>query len=112
AAYNVTPSVIGQFYMSWGPSGVVFIGLWLGFLTALGDRVFLLLDSDRQRAMFVAGGMFYAFIISSFRFYSPIYFSYFLFGFVAMLALTSRPRLPNVMAALSSRFNRGVTIGR
>ena len=112
AAFNVTPSVIGQFYINWGPSGVIFIGLWLGFLTVLVDRVFLLLDSDRQRAMFVAGGMFYAFIISSFRFYSPIYFSYFLFGFVAMLALTSRPRLSSLTDALSSRFNRGVTLGR
>lgn len=89
-AFNVTPSVIGQFHLNWGLPGVMFIGIWLGFLTLLADRVLLLLNSDRQRAMFVVVGMFYAFIISSFRFYSPIYFSYFLFGVVAMFLLTRR----------------------
>ena len=91
AAFNVTPSVIGQFHMSWGLGGVAFIGLWLGLLTLFADRLLLLVNSDRQRAMFVVVGMFYAFIISSFRFYSPIYFSYFLFGVIAMLLLTRRP---------------------
>lgn len=89
-AFNVTPSVIGQFHLNWGLPGVMFIGIWLGFLTLLADRVLLLLNSERQRAMFVVVGMFYAFIISSFRFYSPIYFSYFLFGIVAMFLLTRR----------------------
>ena len=91
AAFNVTPSVIGQFHMSWGLGGVAFISLWLGLLTLFADRLLLLVNSDRQRAMFVVVGMFYAFIISSFRFYSPIYFSYFLFGVIAMLLLTRRP---------------------
>ena len=90
AAFNVTPSVIGQFHINWGLPGVMFIGAWLGFLTFIADRVLLLLNSDRQRATFVVVGMFYAFIISSFRFYSPIYFSYFLFGLVAMFLLTRR----------------------
>ncbi len=93
AAFNVTPSVIGQFHMSWGLGGVAFIGLWLGLLTLFADRLLLLVNSDRQRAMFVVVGMFYAFIISSFRFYSPIYFSYFLFGVIAMLLLTRRPHV-------------------
>jgi hypothetical protein len=79
--------------MEWGVAGVIFIGAWLGFLTLLGDRLLLLLDANRQRAMFVVVGMFYAFIISSFRFYSPIYFSYFLFGLLAMFLLTRRRAL-------------------
>lgn len=90
ANFNVTPSIIGQFHLNWGLPGVIFIGAWLGFLTMLADRLLLLLDSNRQRAMFVVVGMFYAFIVSSFRFYSPIYFSYFAFGLLAMLLLTRR----------------------
>ncbi len=92
ANFNVTPSVVGQFHMDWGLAGVIYIGAWLGFLATLADRVLLRLDSDRQRATFVVVGMFYAFIISSFRFYSPIYFSYFLFGVIAMFLLTRRRR--------------------
>jgi oligosaccharide repeat unit polymerase len=104
AAYNVTPSVIGQFHLNWGLPGVIFIGAWLGFLTCLADRVLLRLDADRQRAMFVVAGMFYAFIISSFRFYSPIYFSYFLFGVLAMLLLTRRRGLSSALAKLTPRL--------
>ena len=90
ANFNVTPSVIGQFHMEWGLAGVLFIGAWLGFVTLITDRVILMLDANRQRAMFVVAGMFYAFVISSFRFYSPIYFSYVVFGVVAMFLLTRR----------------------
>src|SRR5205814_10697283 len=80
AAFNVTPSVIGQFHLNWGWPGVIFIGAWLGFLTLVVDSMLVMFDSDRQRAMFVVVGMFYAFIISSFRIYSLLYFSIFLFG--------------------------------
>jgi hypothetical protein len=93
AAVNVTPSVIGQFHMEWGLAGVIFIGAWLGFLIVLADRLLLLLNPNQQRAMFVVIGMFYAFIISSFRFYSPVYFSYFIFGFFPMFFLTRRRHL-------------------
>jgi len=71
-------------------AGVVFIGAWLGFLSFVADRVLMSLNPNRQRAMFVVVGMLYAFIISSFRFYSPVYFSYFLFGLLAMFLLTRR----------------------
>ena len=104
AAYNVTPSVIGQFHLNWGLPGVIFIGAWLGFLSFVADRVLLSLNPDRQRAMFVAVGMLYAFIISSFRFYSPIYFSYFLFGLMAMFLLTRRRGLSNAVSQLTPRW--------
>ena len=103
AAFNVTPSVIGQFHLNWGLPGVIFIGAWLGFLTFIADRWLMLLDPDRQRAMFVAAGMLYAFIISSFRFYSPVYFSYFLFGLLAMLLLT-RSRILSKAGAVPARL--------
>jgi hypothetical protein len=108
AAFNVTPSVIGQFHLNWGLPGIIFIGGWLGFLTCLADRVLLRIDSGRQRAMFVVVGMFYAFIISSFRFYSPIYFSYFLFGLLAMLLLTRRRGWSTVAARQPPRLTASV----
>jgi hypothetical protein len=92
ASFNVTPSVIGQFHMNWGFWGVVFIGAWLGLLTMFADRLLMLLDATRQRAMFVVVGMFYAFILSSYRIYSPVYFSYVMFGIIVMFMLTRRRR--------------------
>jgi hypothetical protein len=107
-AYNVTPSVIGQYHLNWGLPGVIFIGAWLGFLTFVADRVLLSLNPDRQRAMFVVVGMFYAFIISSFRFYSPIYFSYFLFGLLAMFLLTRRRRMSHPALGFAPMLGEGV----
>lgn len=103
ASFNVTPSIIGQFHLNWGLAGVVFVGTWLGFLTIAVDRLVLLLDSERQRATFVVVGMFYAFIISSFRLYSPVYFSYFLFGVIAMFLLTRRRRSGTAMTFRSDK---------
>jgi hypothetical protein len=65
------------------------------------DQLVLLLDAEQQRAMFVVVGMFYAFVISSFRFYSPVYFSYFFFGLIAMLLLTRGRRRPAEALAFS-----------
>ena len=89
-AFNVTPSVIGQFHINWGIYGVIWIGIWLGLLTSVADRLLLAVKVEEQRAMTVVIGMFYGFIISSFRFYSPIYFAYLLFAIVAMWFITRR----------------------
>lgn len=91
-AFNVTPSVIGQFHMNWGFAGVVYIGLLLGFLTTIADRAMTVLELSHQRSMIVAIGMLYAFIVCSFRFYSPVYFTYFVFTVFGML-LTTRTML-------------------
>lgn len=87
-AFNVTPSVIGQFHINWGWPGVVFIGLWLGFLTNVADRLLKVLNHERQRVMAVTIGFFFAFIINSFRFYSPVWFTYFMIATLGMLFLT------------------------
>lgn len=91
-SFNVTPSVIGQFHINWGILGVVFIGLWIGFLTCVADRALLTIDVDRQQAAAAMIGMLYAFIVSSFRFYSPVYFTYVVFAFLCMLAISRRER--------------------
>lgn len=89
-AYNVTPSIIGQLHINFGVFGVIFIGIWMGFLTWLADQALATIDFQGQRAMGTAIGVFFAFIVSSFRFYSPIYFTYAAFGLVAMFFLTTR----------------------
>ena len=90
AAFNVTPSVIGQFHMNFGILGVFFIGFWLGLLTHIADRITASINLGRQLAMSVVVGLFYGFIVSSFRFYSPIYLTFFVLGALPMLLLTHR----------------------
>lgn len=97
---SVTPSIIGQYHLNWGPVGVVWIGLWMGFLFALADRAVLQLDIEHQRVFAVVVGMFYASLISAFRFYSPYYFYFVVFGLVGLPILARRVALrPAVLTA-------------
>ncbi len=108
--YNVTPSIIGQFHMNFGVVGVLWSGLWIGLLMVIADTLCLNLDFKTGKAMAIVMGMFYAFLISSFRFYSPIYFYYFVFGFIGMLTMTRtvRPAPTRVMGAAAGRWHRPV----
>jgi oligosaccharide repeat unit polymerase len=95
-SFNVTPSVIGQFHINFGAAGVIYIGILMGFLMVSADRLLARMNVARQRVLAVAIGSFYAFLVTSFRFYSPIYFTYFAFAFLAMLALSrSRRSIPH-----------------
>ena len=88
--FNVTPSIIGQYYMNWGVAGVVLIGLWLGFLARLVDSVNLYVQGRNRTAVIVVIGMGYAFLVASFRHYHPLYFTYEAFAMFVMLAVTKR----------------------
>lgn len=90
AAFNVTPSVIGQYHLNFGFAGIVYIGLVLGLLTSVVDRVVLNSQLRRQKALITFLGLAYAFIVSSFRYYAPLYFALAAFGFAGMLCLTER----------------------
>ena len=91
--WNVTPSVIGQYYMNWGIVGVLGIGWWLGALTSIADRIAMVLDNVKQQALTVSIGMIYAFIVASFRFYAPYYAAYVVIG-LACTMIVSRRRRP------------------
>lgn len=104
-AFNVTPSIIGQAYINWGVPGIVAFGVWLGFLAYVADRALLALNVAKQSAMAVTIGQLYAFIVSSFRFYSPVYFTYMAVGVAAMLLTTSNSALP-----LTSGLVRGQAV--
>lgn len=88
--FNVTPSIIGQFYLNWGIFGVVQAGLMMGFFAYIADRLLMQIDTKRQLAPSVMIGMFYAFIVSIFRFYAPMYFGYVVFGVVGAVFLTCK----------------------
>ena len=95
AQFNVTPSVIGQFYMNWGFLGVACIGIWLGVLARFADLIISLLDVTSQCSLMVVAGMLHAFVISSFRYYHPLYFTYFAFSVVLTIMITHRQKNPS-----------------
>jgi hypothetical protein len=105
-SFNVTPSIVGQFHMIAGVFGVLWAGLLLGYLTGLSDSALLALDLESQWVLLVSVGMFYAFLVSSFRFYSPVYFTYFAVA-AALAGLASRNAL-----ATSTRQSRGQVLAR
>lgn len=108
-AGSVTPSIIGQFYLNWGIFGVAWIGLWMGFLMVLADRAAIGLMVDKQRAFAVVVGMFYAFVISAFRFYAPYYFYFVIFGFMGLLVLARRQRTRDLPRfAMQPGFRPGI----
>ena len=86
--FNVTPSLLGQYHINWGLSGVLFVGAWFGLLTSAADHLMTMVDVRRSRAVAIVVGVFYAFLVASFRFYSPIYFAYVLFAFLGMITIT------------------------
>ena len=89
-AFNVTPSVVGQYYMNWGFPGVLLIGLVLGWFARIGEYWFNLLDLRRQMLSATVCGLWLVFIFLSFRIVSPLYFQYVAFGFIAYRLLSRR----------------------
>ena len=90
-AFNVTPSVTGQYHMNWGVFGVVFIGWLLGWFARIGDYWLSSVDIRRQIMSTTLCGAFLVFIFFSFRFFYPLYFAFPLFGFLAYWVISSRP---------------------
>ena len=88
-AFNVTPSVTGQYYMNWGFFGVFFVGGLFGWYAKIAEAWFTRLDFQQQMFSATVCGLFLSFIFLSFRMLYPLYFAYPLFGFLAYWFLSS-----------------------
>jgi hypothetical protein len=89
-SFNVTPSITGQYYMNWGYFGVVYIGLFIGWLAHFCESWFSRLQMGRQLLSATVAGLLLAFVYFSFRIYHPMYFAYPLFGYL-VYRLFTRP---------------------
>jgi oligosaccharide repeat unit polymerase len=75
-AGNITPSVVGQYYLNWGWIGAAISGVIFGLWARVGD---VLLERFRLSAnhLYLALAVFvFAFLFLSYRVYSPNYFTY------------------------------------
>jgi hypothetical protein len=88
--FNVTPSIMGEYHLSWGVFGVPMIGFWIGFLLYLSDEYMLRTNVTTPCLAAVSIGMVYAFLLASLRDYAPVYFVHVALGAVAMCFLTRR----------------------
>jgi len=90
ASLNVTPSIIGQYYLNWGYFGVVYIGIFMGWLARFCEKWLSRLDFRLQLMSATVAGLLLGFLFLSFRFLHPLYFAFPLFGYLAY-RLMSRP---------------------
>jgi oligosaccharide repeat unit polymerase len=90
-AFNVTPSITGQYYYNWGLAGVLYIGFFMGWLARFCEAWFARLDMQRQLMSATVAGLLLGFVFLSFRLFYPLYFAYPLFGFLAYWVVSGRP---------------------
>lgn len=99
---NVTPSITGQYYLNWGLAGIVYIGLFMGWLARFCESWFARLDMHRQLMSATVAGLLLGFLFLSFRTFYPLYFAYPLFGYLIYLVMTRRrPRQVSVSSCTS-----------
>ena len=72
-AGNVLPGVVGQFYMSWGWVGPIFIGGILGIATKLIDLFLMKIHIEDDAYKFGLGIFMSVWILISFRLISPVF---------------------------------------
>lgn len=86
--WNVTPSVIGQFYMNCGVIGVCAIGCFLGMVCRITDNVFARLTLHEHQAAAICVATLYVFVINSLRCFAPFYLVYSVMALMGMIILT------------------------
>jgi hypothetical protein len=89
SASNVTPSIIGQYYMNWGVIGVMMSGLWIGYMVQFADKMYLYLTLTGKSTLCLLVGLFYASILLIFRHENPMYFMYMQIAILIYLVLTT-----------------------
>jgi oligosaccharide repeat unit polymerase len=99
--FNVTPSIVGQFYLNWGLWGVPIAGLILSWLARIGDYWWSSIDSKRQLMSTAVCGLWLAFVFLSFRHLSPLYIQFPVFGLILYWLTTRRARRPRALSRRS-----------
>lgn len=91
SSYNVTSSIVGQYFMYLGYPGCVIAGLLLAFIGRSTQYAFDLIANPQQQTLAVTLlGMHFAFLFYSFRYLHPLYYQWVAFAFVPYLLLTAR----------------------
>lgn len=85
---NLTPSIVAQYYMNWGPFGSVLAGIIIGAWARFGEALYQCTDIRNHSMRVISGGMVLAFVFLSYRVLSPNYFTYPLIAFMFFIVST------------------------
>jgi oligosaccharide repeat unit polymerase len=83
---NVTPSVLGQYYMNWGLAGGVISGLIFGIWARVIDLLYCRFRISENYLFLILSAFVCAFIFLSFRHYAANYFTYVLVATIFFFA--------------------------
>jgi hypothetical protein len=86
--WNVTPSVVGQFYMNSGVIGLCAIGCFLGMVCRITDNIFAQLTLYEHQAAAIWVATLYVFVINSLRYFAAFYLVYSVMALIGMIILT------------------------
>lgn len=73
---NVTPSIIGQYYMNWWGFGGLYCGLIIGFVSSFASRRIEIFNKTGNFYNLIIAGFILSFVFLSFRVFSPNYVTY------------------------------------
>lgn len=73
---NVTPSIIGQYYMNWWGLGGLYCGLIIGFVSSFASRRIDFFNKTGNFYNLIIAGFILSFVFLSFRVFSPNYVTY------------------------------------
>jgi hypothetical protein len=102
--FNVTPSIVGQYYLNWGVWGMVLGGFVLAWLARIGDYWWYGLDLRRQLMSASVCGLWFAFVFFSFRYLWPLYVQFPAFGLI--IYLLASHRTSHLRSSLSDQHRR------
>jgi hypothetical protein len=86
--WNVTPSIVGQFYMNSGVIGLCAIGCFLGMVCRITDNIFAQLTLYEHQAAAIWVATLYVFVINSLRYFAAFYLVYSVMALIGMIILT------------------------
>jgi oligosaccharide repeat unit polymerase len=73
---NVTPSMLGQYYMNWWSLGGIFSGCIIGFISAIASRLIVTFNETNNFYTLAKASFILTFIFLSFRVFTANYITY------------------------------------
>lgn len=102
---NITPSIVGQYYLNWGFFGVINAGVVFGLICRFADELYRISRRKSDKSLLIVFSFLLVFIFLSFRMMSMNYGNYFLFCCIIYLLENKLIATRSVAGTNKSRKN-------